>query len=291
MRFDPRVLRLTASTIALATCVGLASCKARRVAPAPLGSATVAEQIASNALGTNGDASAPAPSPPPPAQTSEDLVVEGFTPAVVSVPTDRTRARPLVVAAHGWDDSPEGQCGVWRAIVEDRAFVLCPRGFRMSNAPDKGFSWQGAGALAKEVDAAIDAVRARHGAEIADGPILYAGFSFGATLGVEVVQRDPARFAYVVLAEGGEDAWTLDTARRFRALGGKRVLLMCALKVRMPTAVVMAARLERGGVGARAVLAKLPGKDEYIHWYDGPVADETRAQLDWLVEGDARWAR
>jgi hypothetical protein len=36
-------------------------------------------------------------------------------------------------------------------------------------------------------------------------------------------------------------------------------------------------------------LGKLPGKEQFIHWYNGPVADETKAQLDWLLEGDPRW--
>jgi hypothetical protein len=37
------------------------------------------------------------------------------------------------------------------------------------------------------------------------------------------------------------------------------------------------------------VLGKLPDAGEFIHWYNGPVAEEIRAQLEWLLEGDARW--
>jgi hypothetical protein len=48
--------------------------------------------------------------------------------------------------------------------------------------------------------------------------------------------------------------------------------------------------LERAGVEAHVVLGVLPGKGEFIHWYNGPIADETTAQLPWLFEGDGRWA-
>src|SRR5262245_46047148 len=42
------------------------------------------------------------------------LPVEGFADAVVSIPWGATGRRPVVVAAHGYDDRPEGQCDVWR---------------------------------------------------------------------------------------------------------------------------------------------------------------------------------
>ena len=49
--------------------------------------------------------------------------------------------------------------------------------------------------------------------------------------------------------------------------------------------------LGKSGVEAKAVLGKLPGKGQFIHWYNGPVAEETRARLDWLFEGDSRWGQ
>lgn len=57
----------------------------------------------------------------------------------------------------------------------------------------------------------------------------------------------------------------------------------------MPAAQRAASTLERAGVGARVVLAKLPDAGQFIHWYNGPVAEETRAQEPWLLEGDPRW--
>jgi hypothetical protein len=69
----------------------------------------------------------------------------------------------------------------------------------------------------------------------------------------------------------------------------ERQRLACGLRGRVPGAQQAASMLEHAGVGARAVLAKLPGKDEFIHWYNGPIADETKAAEPWLFEGDGRW--
>jgi hypothetical protein len=55
------------------------------------------------------------------------------------------------------------------------------------------------------------------------------------------------------------------------------------------SATVAAKLLTRAGVPSRVVLGKLPTTGQFIHWYNGPVADEEKAQLDWMFEGDARW--
>src|SRR5947209_312381 len=124
-----------------------------------------------------------------PADASADdaaLPVVGFADAIVAAPRTN-EPRPVVVAAHGNYDRPEWQCEVWRGIVGDRAFVLCPRGRPRADSPspdDVRFTYDGAASLAREVDAGLDALRARYGARVQDGPILYAGFSLGAILGV-----------------------------------------------------------------------------------------------------------
>jgi hypothetical protein len=47
--------------------------------------------------------------------------------------------------------------------------------------------------------------------------------------------------------------------------------------------------LDQAGVGGQVVLGQLPDTGQFIHWYNGPVASETQAKLDWLWEGDPRW--
>jgi len=214
------------------------------------------------------------------------LAVDGFEDAVVSVPTGATTPRPIVVATHGLWDFPEGLCDNWRWIVGTRAWVLCVRGTPM---PDKTFLYKSGPALLREIDAGVRALKAKYPAYVDDGPMLYTGFSLGAILGAWIVAHDPARFPRAVLTEGGEDRFTVQSAAAFARGGGQRVLFACGLKGRVGSATVAAKLLTRAGVPSRVVLGKLPTTGQFIHWYNGPVADEEKAQLDWMFEGDARW--
>jgi hypothetical protein len=215
------------------------------------------------------------------------LVLDGFPDAVISVPLGATSPRPVVVATHGMWDFPEGLCDDQRWIFGDRVWVLCPRG---RPVPDKTFRYDSADSLGREIDAGLRALVARYPGYVDDTGMLYTGFSLGAILGVGVITRDPARFPRAVLIEGGEDKWTPGLAAKYGKGGGQRVLFACGLRGRVPAAQQAAALLEHAGVGARVVLGKLPDAGQFIHWYNGPIAEETRAAEPWLFEGDARWA-
>lgn len=234
-------------------------------------------------------AAAPVEPSLPPLRSDPPIVplrVEGFADAVVSVPLGATSPRPVVVATHGAWDGPDGLCDDQRWIFHDAAWVVCPRG---RPAADKTFRYDGVDSLAHEIDADLRALAARYPGYVDEGAMLYTGFSLGAILGVGVVTRDPARFPRAVLIEGGEDRWTPALASRFARGGGRRVLFACGLRGRVPAAERAAAMLERAGVSSRAVLGKLPDTGQFIHWYNGPIADETKAAEPWLFDGDARW--
>jgi hypothetical protein len=225
----------------------------------------------------------------PPLESEHPIVplqVDGFPDAVVSIPLGATGPKPVAVATHGMWDFPEGLCDDQRYIFHDRAWVICPRGKPM---PDNTFRYTGGDALRREIDADIAALEARFPGYVDASSMLYTGFSLGAILGVSVIAREPARFPRAVLIEGGEDKWTAALAEKFALGGGKRVLFACGLRFRVPTAKKAAALLESAGVASRVVLGKLPDKPEFMHWYNGPIADETRAQEPWLFEGDSRW--
>jgi hypothetical protein len=215
------------------------------------------------------------------------LAVPGFADAVISIPLGSTGPRPVVVATHGAYDAPEGLCDDQRWVLHDRAWVVCPRGRPLH---DGTFRYDSGPSLAREIDAAVSALAARYPGYVDDGARMYVGFSLGAILGAWIVAHDPARFPRAVLIEGGEDRWTDASARAFARGGGQRVLFACGLRGRVPGAQQAAAILGRAGVDAHVVLARLPDAGQFIHWYNGPVADEQRAQLGWLVEGDARWS-
>jgi hypothetical protein len=67
------------------------------------------------------------------------------------------------------------------------------------------------------------------------------------------------------------------------------VLFACGLKPRVGPASRAARLLEREGVQARVVLGTLPDTGQFMHAYDGPVAEETKGQLQWLLADDERW--
>jgi hypothetical protein len=147
-----------------------------------------------------------------------------------------------VVAAHGNYDRPGWQCSVWRGIVADRAFILCPRGIPRTDSPapdDVRFTFAGLEALAREIDAGIAALRARFGAHVDGGPMLYAGFSLGAL---------PAR-----------------RPRRGRTRGVDHRLFACGQPGCVADAKPAAARLVKAGVEARTVLGSGVG-----HGYADP---------------------
>jgi hypothetical protein len=215
------------------------------------------------------------------------LTMPGFLDAVAAVPQGVTSPRPIVVAAHGMWDPPEGLCDNWSWIVRDRAWVLCPRG---EPNPDKTFRYRNAQRLSEEIEAGVHALAERYAGYVDDGPMVYTGFSLGAVYGPWILSHYPARFPRAVLTEGGEDGFSSELASSYFRGGGLRVLFACGLSSRVKGADGAAALLADAGVPSRVVLGKLPDAGQFMHWYNGPVAEETKAQFDWLVEGDERWS-
>src|SRR6185437_9687538 len=179
-----------------------------------------------------------APPPPPTTATSElpplggdwlvHLPLDGFGPSAVSVPLGTTSPRPIVVGVHARNDRGEWACGEWRGVTEARPFILCPHGVPVDAPPAAGLVFAGAERTRHEIDAGLDALRARFGRYVAEGPIILAGISLGAILGVQIVSSDPARFPIAVLDEGGWEEWTPARVAAFAKGGGKRVLFVCS---------------------------------------------------------------
>lgn len=216
-----------------------------------------------------------------------DLAVEGHPAAVVSLPLGARSKRPVVIATHGNYDRPEWQCQVWRQMVGDAAFVLCPRGVARPDSPsadDVRFTYTNNAALEAEIDAGLTALGERFAAHVDPGRPLYAGFSLGAIMGVAIAARRPDRFPRLVLVEGGHDGWTRDAAAAFTKGGGKRVLFVCSQGYCGAEAARAGARIERAGAAMRVVRGPNVG-----HRYDGPTAVATREALPWVIEGEARW--
>lgn len=221
-----------------------------------------------------------------------ELVVPGYHEAVVSLPLGATSPRPLLVAAHGAGDRAEWHCELWRSIVADRAFVLCPRGRRTDERvphAEAGYYYPDHFALDKEVQAAISALRERYRPYLDDARAVYAGFSQGAIHGALLIALHPEQFPRAALVEGGNGffgEWSPHAARRYHSGGGERVLFGCGSPACVRTAQRCAGYLTKAGAEARVVHAVGAG-----HSYGGAMQTELEKSFEWLVAGDPRWAR
>ncbi len=146
---------------------------------------------------------------------------------VASLPVGARERRPVVVGVHGSHDRPDATCARWRRALGGWPFIVCPRGVPYRGA----LAWGSAGVVAERIDAALAALRERHGAHLADGPVVYAGWSLGATRGPEVVALRPGVFGLVVLAEVGHTRIDSTSSAKALRLGRTpRVLVACATR-------------------------------------------------------------
>ena len=245
---------------------------------------------------------APLASPSP----TTPMPVEGFADAVAVIPVGVTRPAPVVVAVLGIGDTPEEQCAVWKELVGERAFVLCPRGLpnwvrpEATETPDDedkdrekevgedatavvdaapkqvGFYMPDLGRLEGEVFAGVAALEKKVGKYVATQEIVYAGFSRGAFLGAQLVAKKPERFKRAVLIEGGHSPWTDQTAAAFARGGGSRVLFVCGRQECVDDAAAATATLTRQKIETRTVFG------QEGHGYKKQVKDETRRALDFV---------
>lgn len=220
-----------------------------------------------------------------------ELAVPGYDPAVVSLPRDTTRPRPLLVAAHGAWDRPEPHCQLWRRVTDANGFVLCPRGQRTNaSVPHDraAYFYRDHFALAREVLAAVDALASRYPTELDKRATVWAGFSQGAIQGALVIALYPELFPRAALVEGGNgffDEWSPFAARKYANGGGERVLFGCGSVYCVRTAEQCAHYLEGGGVQTLVTHATGAG-----HSYGSRMERNLREHFAWLVADDPRWA-
>lgn len=214
-----------------------------------------------------------------------ELPIENRRAALVSIPLGATEKKPILVAAHGRDDVPQPLCEMWRGVVGDRAFVVCPTGVPSENRQG-AFTYASFDALSDEIDDALAALRARFPAHADDGPIVYAGFSLGSYQGVRVVNKDPEKTPRVILIEGGHDPWNDELIAGFADGGGQRVLFVTGQAINEQRSKRVATELQSAGIAARVVHAEGAG-----HVYTGPVRERIAEAFDWVVEGDERWKK
>ena len=211
------------------------------------------------------------------------LNVPDFAPSLVRLP-DAPGKAPVLVVAHGAGGTPEAHCDLWARISQGKAILLCVRGRARSPAPADGAYYPDHPTLERETFAALSALRARFADRIAEGPVFYAGFSQGATMGALMLVGHASEVTRLILVEGGFADWNVPRARDFRARGGERVLFVCGRKECAGPARNAARWFNEAGVAARVEYVRGAG-----HSHDARVEARIVAAYPWFVAGDARW--
>lgn len=155
-----------------------------------------------------------------------ELDVTGFGKAALAVPLGASSARSIVIALHGKADRPEWACAAMRAIAGPAPFVLCPRGVQRTDiaAPDVRYTFGTADEAARELRAALTALKQRYGAYVASGPVVFTGFEIGADHVAWIAREEPAFFSRLLLIAPAESSWSSSQAALFGRGGGQRVL-------------------------------------------------------------------
>ena len=211
------------------------------------------------------------------------LEVPEFSPALLRLPDGSGKA-PLLIVTHGAGGTAEAHCELWARIAPSHALLLCLRGRARAPDPAAGEYYPDHLQLERETFAALRAVRARYGARLADGPVSYAGFSQGATMGALMLVDHAREVPRLVLVEGGYGDWSRARAQAFKERGGERVLFVCGRRACDSAARKAVHWLE---------LAKVSAKVEYVvgagHSHDARVEARLVSSWPWLMEGDSRW--
>lgn len=275
------------SGVALAAPPGLAERSGAASTTRPAGSSTATSGDSATSLPALAALASPAGSSSP----FLDLPVQGFRSSVVSLPIGATSRRPILVATHDAGDRPEWQCHVWRGIVKNRGFVLCPRGYPTNPyvPPEHtGFFYTDHHSLGREISRAIDALVARFPDHVDKSAPAYAGFSQGAIQGAILLPNHPARFSRAALIEGGYgffQEWNIPVSERWKKNGGDRVLLACGRLKCAEQARTTAYYMRRGGLVPRVLYVEGAG-----HSYGGAMEQRVKESFEWLIEGDPRWS-
>lgn len=211
------------------------------------------------------------------------LEVPDFSPALVRF-ADGPGKAPVLVVTHGAGGTPEAHCELWARISRGQATLLCLRGRARSQLPEDGDYYPDHPTLERETFAALAALRARFADRIAEGPVFYAGFSQGATMGALMLVEHGSEVTRLVLVEGGFSEWSVARAREFRARGGERVLFVCGRKACAEPARNAAHWFNEAGVAAQVAYVQGAG-----HSHGERVEARITALYPWFVEGDPRW--
>jgi hypothetical protein len=206
--------------------------------------------------------------------------------AWVAAPTGARERRPVVVGVHGAGDRADWSCAAWREVTAEHAFVVCPESGVAHPKWPNTFVWGSATAIGAQAERAVNAVRARYGDWMAEGPLTYGGWSQGGTLASQVLAERHGEYDRVVLVEVGHTPLDGDAvAASFAAAGVRRAVVACE----SANCRSFAQKFDRA-TRRRHLSARLSDAGLRHHWFDEPVYRAMAPSMVWLVDDDRRFA-
>jgi hypothetical protein len=200
---------------------------------------------------------------------------------VAALPVGAREKRPVVVAVHGSRDRPDAACARWRRTVASWAFVVCPKGVPWR----RGLAWGSPAVVAERIDRALAALHEHHHAHVAEGPVVYAGWSLGGTLGPRVVALRPGVFDPVVLTEVGHTRLdATSSAAELRSGRASQVIISCATR----RCAAFGKRVEHAW-GNTPGLALVDAGIGRGHVFDDRMSRAVGASLVRSTASDPRW--
>ena len=195
---------------------------------------------------TTGDAGRAALPPLGGAAWLEPIELDDGELAYVTPPLGAEDPRPIIVGVHGLGDRGDWACGGWRLASSNYAFVVCPQGKSLGGGLH---AWESPEAVRRRIELAVSAVRKRFGAYVAEGPMIYAGFSQGANRAEATLLNEAHLFPVAILVEGAYRILQSPSfARKFRAGGGQRIVIACGGGPCFDSAKAEKVQLERAGL-------------------------------------------
>jgi hypothetical protein len=222
---------------------------------------------------------------PLPGATLETWHADGFDVAA-SLPVGARAPRPVVVGIHGSKDSHTATCARWRRAFAGFAFIVCPQGVPYRG----GLAWGSPAIMAERIDRALALLEERHGAYVAKGPVVYAGWSLGATRGPGVIALRPGVFEPVVLAEIGHTRIDANaTVNSFKKGRAGHPLIACATN----RCAQFVKRLQRASNLSKPQGPPVGYLDAGIgrgHLFDDTMAKQIGSGVARVVASDPRWS-
>lgn len=220
------------------------------------------------------------------------LAVTGFDDAIVALPVGSTDSRPILIVLGDRGADARATCERWRAFA-DYGFILCPSGNQdgESHPSKEGAAGDPIPARARELRAALGALRKRFGEHVSPSSVVLAGIGRGARVAIQLARQEPSYFARLVLAGDGARDWSSGVATIYAQGGGQRVLFACGDSNCAHDADGATVLSERAGLSSRRVGDAFDaGADATAPGAPAPdIARAVGSGFAWLVESDSSW--